>query len=169
MTPGRRARQTSHFRAAARGRDERLTQPEGHTMLRKFVTCRYLILATVLLVLSFALPGCLAPVNPNSDPVAVNAERSLKLADTTVDTFLKLEKANYELIAKSAPGVVSFANTVRATYPQLSKDYEDAIKAYEAVPSSSNEQKMNAAIAAVNQLLIDVRAHTATIHEKGGK
>jgi hypothetical protein len=140
-------------------------------MLRKLVTCRYLIVAAVLVVLSFTVPGCslFAPVKQGQDPVAVNAERSLKLADTTVDTFLQLEKANYDLLSRSAPVVISFANTVRSTYPQLSKDYEDAIKGYEAVPSTSNEQRMNAALAALNALLNDVRAHTATIHEKGGK
>jgi hypothetical protein len=140
-------------------------------MVRKLVTCRYLLLAPVLLVLAFAAPGCsvFAPIAAGNDPVAVNAERSLKLADTTVDTFLKLEKANVELLQQSAPQVITFANQVRATYPTLSKQYEDAIREYETAGTSDAESKMNAALAALNTLLLDVRTYTQTIHAKGGK
>jgi len=138
-------------------------------------------LVPLFLVLSLVSAPVSCAVLPGQDPIAVNAERTLKSGDVTVNTFLKLEKQNYAVLASTAPDVVRFANKVRdpkTGYKPISQAVEDSIKAYEAISRSTNstpedraeaEKKMNDALADLEKLLVEIRDNTTQVHLKVDK
>ncbi len=72
-------------------------------------------LIRILSILAFAalcFTGCKS-IDKNADPVVVNAERTLSIAFSTFDTFLKLEKQNQATVKAKAPKVHTFAEWLR--------------------------------------------------------
>jgi hypothetical protein len=110
--------------------------------------------------------GCKS-VDPGSDPVVVNAERSEKIAFDTIDAFLKLESQNRAEFATLVPGVTETANDIRrklkgspaTNTPGVFTVIDQAIDKYRAAKKSAapdltaQETALQAALAGVSSLV----------------
>jgi hypothetical protein len=82
-----------------------------------------------VLAAGLALSGC-ATVSPGSDPVVVNAERTLATSFEVVDAFLLLEYKNRDVVMSRAPYVHALAEDIRQTAPGVFKSASIAVRAY---------------------------------------
>jgi hypothetical protein len=92
-----------------------------------------------------------APVDEGSDAVVVHAERTAGFALDTFDTFLKWEYENRALI--NNPDVKSAADNIRKNGKQWINDLRSTTKAYKAVRSKENADKLDVALVIVNNAL----------------
>lgn len=107
-----------------------------------------LCLASVCLV---GVLGC-ATVAPSSDPVTVNAERSLQLSFETVDAFLRLDAVNRDWSRTHAAEAHRMAEWLRANAPAAFKAAAKAIAQYKRDSTASNKVALQAGLIEVSAL-----------------
>jgi hypothetical protein len=125
----------------------------------------------ILPLLLLALAGC-ASVAPNADPIEVRAEQSISVAADTMDLFIALEYDHQLLIEDKAPEVHQFAEWLRTYIPypgapsgQLQRGLvfiqqaTDARRTYKALRTIENQNKLTAALAALEQVLNSIQSH----------
>lgn len=90
-----------------------------------------------------------APIAEGSDPIVVHAERTQGYALDTFDAFVRWENANRTLL--NDPAVKNAADHVRRNYKKWDDDLTVAIKAYKAVRSKENADKLGTALTLISQ------------------
>jgi len=118
------------------------------------------------------MTGC-ASVAPGHDPVVVRAEQSLSIAFDTIDTFLKLEHDNQELVKKKLPEVHAFAQKLRAkvtvggkTQPfgiSVIQSATDVKNAYKRNRSPENKANLISALASLEAIVRETQQHLTAI------
>jgi len=117
------------------------------------------VLALSLALCAGAIAGCGggcaifrgAPIATNADPVVVHAQRTREYALATFDAFLRWEKENRALL--NDPGVKAAADNIRANYKKWDDDLGATIKAYQAIRSKENADKLDTALALMSQAI----------------
>lgn len=66
----------------------------------------------LFVLLSFSISGCKS-IGIGQDPIVVNAERTLSIALTTFDVFLKYEYDNRAALEQISPDIKKFADVIR--------------------------------------------------------
>jgi predicted metal-dependent hydrolase len=127
-----------------------------------------LILCLALVVMA----GC-ASVQEGHDPVVVRAEQSLSIAFDTVDTFLKIEHGNREVIKAKVPEVHAFAEKLRErvtvggkTQPyaiSLIQSATEVKNAYKRNRSLENRANLISALASLEALVRETQQHLTAI------
>lgn len=120
----------------------------------------------------WVMTGC-ASVAPGHDPVVVRAEQSLSIAFDTIDTFLKLEHGNQELVKQKVPEVHAFAQKLRAkvtvggkTQPfgiSVIQSATDVKNAYKRNRSPENKANLISALASLEAIVRETQQHLTAI------
>lgn len=126
--------------------------------------------ATQILFLPLALgalmmTGC-ATVEDGNSVVVVNAERSVKIAAETIDTFLKLEYENQAIYEAISPGIHKFANELRKNAPSYITNVRTLTKAFKANRTEENKANLTTAVAVLEAALREAQTHLANVNGK---
>lgn len=98
-----------------------------------------------------------APVAEGSDPVVVHAERTAGYALDTFDSFLLWEYQNRNLLNNQQ--IKAAADNIRANGKLWISELRVATQTYKAVRSQPNAEKLDIALAIVNQALETARRY----------
>jgi predicted outer membrane protein len=109
------------------------------------------------IILVAFLIGC-AQLQPGSDPVVVDAERTTAVALATMDTLLQIEWNNKALLLKVNPAVHTYAEYIRLNGQHYLLTARALTLAYKNNRSASNQANLSSAIALLNS--IDAQAQT---------
>lgn len=111
------------------------------------------VIAALLMVgaLSMSSLGC-APVAAGSDPLVVNAERSIQMSFETVDAFLQFDHANRVVIKQTAPDVHRFAEATRQSAPLMFQTAWAALADYKSAMTPQSGDKLDDALNQVESL-----------------
>jgi len=103
-----------------------------------------------LILVAFVI-GC-AQVQPGSDPVVVNAERTTAVALATMDTFLQIEWNNKALLLKVNPAIHTYAEYIRVNGQHYLQTARTLTIAYKASSTTANATALNNAVALLNSI-----------------
>jgi hypothetical protein len=115
----------------------------------------------IYIILPFLVWACTTP-QTGSDPIVVNAEKTLRISKDTLDLFVTLEYQNQALIKTKFPPVHAFAESVRKDAPQLLKAANDAKNAYKNKQGTSAQ--LFAALTAVTTLASKAQQYLAIVN-----
>lgn len=118
---------------------------------------------TSLLLTAFLVVACAAP-SIGSDPVIVNAEKTLRVSKDTLDLFVKLEYQNQAAVKARFPIVHEFAEKVRREAPGLLKAANDTKNAYKDHRNGTAAGQVWAAVAAVSQLATGAQSYLVKVN-----
>lgn len=133
------------------------------------------VMAALFLAASLASGGCKAleavfkpaKVAPGADPVAVNAERTIRAAFTIADNFVALDDANRDALRAQAPALHAYAEKLRETAPSTFANAWAAVRAYEAAPNAANSKTLEGQLAAVEAVAKTVRDFLNSLNAQG--
>lgn len=114
-----------------------------------------------LAILALFLSGCVT----TGDPVVVNAEKSTRVANDTIDAFLKLEWQNQVVVKAKLPQIHSFANSLRQP-DHAQKWLEDArtlTAAYKNNRSADNKANLQTILATLTAAEQTAASYTTQI------
>ncbi|KAF0181383.1 MAG: hypothetical protein FD161_56 [Limisphaerales bacterium] len=118
------------------------------------------ILAHVLALIVLAASGC-SSLQPGSDPVVVNAERTIEMARVTLDAFTRFEFNNRARLDAAAPAVGQAAEKIRRHAPEWFASALRLKAAYKDNRSQDNQANLLTAIAVLQQASAEAAALTA--------
>lgn len=101
-------------------------------------------IAVILLLLPLLLGGGCATLNPNADPVVVNAERTIEVARVTLDAFVRFE---FNQRAKCPPEVQAAAESIRRHAPEWFNRALRLKQAYKLNRNAENKANLLTAVA----------------------
>lgn len=103
-----------------------------------------------LLIVAMGSSGCnLLKVDPGADPLVVETERAENVAFDTFDAFVKFEYENHDLLLKIDPGIVHYANIIRAQSTGWLRQVNDAKRNYKAVKTATNKSVLQTLLAMI--------------------
>jgi hypothetical protein len=118
-------------------------------------------------LLGLAALGC-APLAPGADPIAVDAERTIRASFDAVDGFLQYDHANRPTLRQVAPDVHAFAESLRTTLQDpATSPFEAAwaaVRAYKAGRTADNGSRVEDAVAVVEQLARRARLYLLRVN-----
>jgi hypothetical protein len=142
--------------AAATGqREDPPASPPGSGSFR---VLQLSIVLPLLLLPTFATTqagcGSLSPatVSPGSDPLVVDAERSIAASFDTVDAFLAAEHDNRDALRQDLPAVHALAEQLRRDAPNAFAEAKAAVRLYKQTRTTSDGDAMDAKLARVQSL-----------------
>lgn len=131
---------------------------------------KLLMLAMIVVMTSM---GC-RTVKPGNDVIVVRAEQAQDMAFETIVTFLKLEHSQRAVVKQKWPKVHAFAEFLREDIQigevKMSRGFTYVVSmnnvklAYKVNKTEENRMQLIASIAALEQMLTEVRAHMLTIN-----
>lgn len=107
--------------------------------------------------------GPCATVQPGNDAVVVHAEQTYQEAFDASDALFKLDKINRAIILQTAPEVHAQINALKPKVKQVLANANSDIKTYKANRTTANLAKLNAAIAALTQILEQIRDQQSAV------
>jgi len=116
-------------------------------------------LLTVLAVL-LAPVGC-ATVDPNADPIVVNAERLTGIALDTFDTFLKIEYENRDRLLAINKEIHEAAEFFRHNAVEWLSTARALTKAYKSNRSPQNKANLETAVAILQTGVLQAQKYIA--------
>jgi hypothetical protein len=126
----------------------------------------------IFILVAVLLHGCAAP-DPNADPVVVRAEQTLSIAFDSMDTFLKIEKRNAELVKQKVPEVHAFAESLRARVVfdgremargiSFIESANNACLTYKRARAPDNRANLLTALKTLDSVLDEVKKHLASM------
>jgi hypothetical protein len=119
------------------------------------------IIPYALAIVGFVTYAC-STVQTGSDPIVVNAEKTLSVTKDTLNLFVTLEHQNQAIIKAKFPAIHSFAQQVRSDAPHLLQAANDAKNQYKYNKGTS-PIALSQAIAAVAQLASKAQGYLAQV------
>lgn len=118
------------------------------------------LLLSLVLVLTFT--GC---VSPGNDPLIVHAQQTKRLYLATADSFLKLEKANRDVLWKKDHGFKHIADRVRIYTPEYIAIVDKAITDWKVAKTQPNQVALSSGITILTDVISDVTKETLKAKE----
>lgn len=116
--------------------------------------------AFLLSAFSFLLVGC-ASLTPGSDPVVVNAERTIEMARVTLDSFVRFEFNNRARLDTTAPAVGAAAEKIRQHAPEWFARALRLKAAYKHNRTQANQANLLTALSVLQQASAEAATLTA--------
>lgn len=126
-------------------------------MIKKLTTS-LLILTSVCVLFE----GC-ASVTPGSDPIVVNAERSISSSVDVFDSLFKIEAVNHALLKQNAPQVVAQVNMLRRNAPSWIESTRSLTAAYKQNRSAQNKASLQTALAVLGAGVIQAQTYLTQV------
>lgn len=133
-------------------------------MKTKLKVIQHLAIVSCLLALAMLQPSCraLAPGGVyNGDKVLYEAESTIKTSYQLVDTFVRWEETNRELLT-AYPKVSEFANKMRDEFPAWYDSANNLRDAYVAAPGGDTEAHLRRALKVLRTALVEAAGYMAT-------
>lgn len=112
--------------------------------------------STKNLLASFSNPteqAAVVPANPDTDPIVVNAEKTLAVARDTFRFIAHEERKNEALFAKVSPSVHDFVQHIRTDGVKWLRTAEAMKTAYKSNRSPENQRNLVTAVSTVSEAL----------------
>lgn len=110
------------------------------------------------------ISGC--GVAAGSDPVLVNAEKSVQTAFAAVDTFLAAEHANREMVKQDLPDVHALAERLRRDFPPAHREAVALVGLYRKTRDPDDATAAQAKQDLVNRLASEATAALLKLRER---
>ena len=109
--------------------------------------------------------GTPATYTEASDPIVVNAEKTLRISKDTFDLLLKLEYENRDDAAKISPRIHEFANYLRTNAPHWLTSANNLKNAYKHNRTLDNKANLLSALATLDQATAEARTYINQIQK----
>jgi len=113
-------------------------------------------------VVALLIYGC-ASYPAGNDPVVVNAEKTTAIAVETINTFLKIEREDQDLIKSKLPQAHTYANYVRVHALQWISTARSMTASYKNNRTAENKANLTTAVAVLAQAVIQIGTYTNQI------
>ena len=110
---------------------------------------------------SFLVLASCSTLDPNADPVVVNAEKTIKLSFHAVDAFLTFEKNNADLIKRTAPDAHAYAEYVRRNARNWFRSATALTDAYRTSRTAENKANLQTALQVLQVAQSEALRYTA--------
>jgi hypothetical protein len=114
------------------------------------------------LVIAVLIYGC--ATTAGNDPVVVSAEKTNSIAVETINTFLKLEREDQDLVKAKLPQVHTYANYVRVNAPKWIATAQALTAAYKNNRTPENKANLQTAQDVLSEAIRQITTYTSQIH-----
>ena len=113
--------------------------------------------------------GCTTDIQPGSDPVVVNAEKTTSIAVESLNTFFRIESQNSDLIKEKAPQIHKYADFARNNAPRWISTARALTKTYKNNRTAENKADLETALQVLSEVINQVRQYSTQMEALGAR